>query len=72
MSSFAAQAGALRKLFGVPADAPLPAAVAMMNEQMGIVGEGPLQNQVKELVRVTRRPKKLPRLLPPHEATLLL
>jgi hypothetical protein len=53
MSSFAAQAGALRKLFGVPADAPLPAAVAMMNEQMGIVGEGPLPNQVKELVRVT-------------------
>ena len=36
--SFAAKVAALRSFMGVPDDAPLPAAVEMMNLAMGIVG----------------------------------
>ena len=48
--SFAAKVAALRSFMGVPDDAPLPAAVEMMNLAMGIVGEGALPKQVDALV----------------------
>ena len=52
--SFAEKVSTLRGLFGVPADAPLPAAVQMMNIQMGISGDGaPLPKQVDELIVAT-------------------
>ena len=38
--SFADKIAALRDFFKPPADAALPLQVAMMNEQMGIDGEG--------------------------------
>jgi hypothetical protein len=37
------QVAALRKFFQPPSEAPLPMQVAMMNEQMGIDGEGTLR-----------------------------
>ena len=40
--SFADKIAALRDFFKPPADAALPLQVAMMNEQMGIDGEGAL------------------------------
>ena len=40
--SFALKVAALRTFFGTPADAPLHAAVQMMNESMGMLGEGAL------------------------------
>ena len=51
--SFAQKVEALRSLMGVPSDAPLPAAVEMMNIAMGIVGEGALPKQVDSLVCAT-------------------
>ena len=47
------QVAALRKFFQPPSEAPLPMQVglAMMNEQMGIDGEGTLPKQVDELCR---------------------
>ena len=53
MASLAAKVAALRSFFGVPADAPLQAAIGMMNEQMGIEGAGPLPKQVHHLVELT-------------------
>ena len=38
--SFADKVAALRDFFVTPSDAALPLQVAMMNEQMGIDGEG--------------------------------
>ena len=44
--SFAEKVAALRAFFGVPDDAPLPAAVEMMNVAMAIAGDGaPLPKQ---------------------------
>ena len=40
--SFALKMAALRTFFGTPADAPLHVAVQMMNESMGMLGEGAL------------------------------
>ena len=37
------QVAPLRKFFQPPSEAPLPMQVAMMNEQMGIDGEGTLR-----------------------------
>ena len=45
------QVAALRKFFQPPSEAPLPMQVAMVNEQMGIDGEGTLPKQVDELCR---------------------
>ena len=44
--SFALKVAALRTFFGTPADAPLHVAVQMMNESMGMLGEGALPKQV--------------------------
>ncbi len=41
--SFGQKVTALRSFFVVPADAPLPVAVEMMNNAMGLVGEGVLR-----------------------------
>ena len=46
--SFAQQVAALRELFQVPQDAPLSAQVEMMNQQMGLIGVGPLPKQVQQ------------------------
>ena len=43
--SFVDKVAALRSFFGVPDDAPLPAAVVMMNNDMGIDGGGRCQNR---------------------------
>ena len=51
--SFAAKVAALRSFFGVPDDAPLPVAVEMMNNGMGIDGEGALPTQVDHLISAT-------------------
>ena len=52
MPSLVAKVEALRSFFGVPAEAPLIVAVQMMNEQMGIVGAGPMPKQVDNLVEL--------------------
>ena len=49
--SFADKVAALRDFFLTPSDAALPLQVAMMNEQMGIDGEGALPKQVDALCR---------------------
>ena len=51
--SFVAKVEALRELFGIPAEVPLPSSIAKMNELMGIPGEGPLPKQVDQLVALS-------------------
>ena len=46
------QVAALREFFKPPSEAPLPMQVAMMNQQMGIAGEGALPKHVDELCRL--------------------
>ena len=53
MPSLAAKVDALRSFFGLPPEAPLIVAIQMMNEQMGIVGDGPVPKQVDNLVEMT-------------------
>ena len=50
--SMAAKVASLREFFGV-GEADLRAAISKMNEEMGIVGEGPLPVQVDKLVAET-------------------
>ena len=53
MATFAQHVLGLRAFFGVPDQATLPEAIALMNEQMGLDSEGSLPGQVDRLVSVT-------------------
>ena len=51
--SFAAKVDALRRFLGVPPSLQMVQAVVLMNEMMGVIGEGPLPAQVEALITAT-------------------
>ena len=51
--SFAAKVDALRRFLGVPPSLQMVQAVVLMNEMMGVIGEGPLPAQVEALMTAT-------------------
>ena len=53
MASFADSVSALRTFFGISNETPVKDAVASMNRDMGIVGEGTLPTQVQVLIGMT-------------------